>query len=146
MLRTAFALAVLAVTAPAHGADLEGALLDRAKALVKFSQAKGYKTVGVLKFLGTKDGNVFSDNLGTVNALLARRLEVALVLANDPRNPVGIIDDASAVAAKTPGASHVTPQGRSILLDRATYKLAWGDPRVRVRPDAFLTGLVNVSK
>src|SRR6476620_9348069 len=145
MLRTAFALAVLAVTAPAHGADLEGALLDRAKALVKFSQAKGYKTVGVLKFLGTKDGNVFSDNLGTVNALLARRLEVALVLANDPRNPIGIIDDASAVAARTPGASHRNPKGREILL-AARYKLAWGDPRVRVTPDAFLTGLVSVGK
>src|SRR5215213_5211926 len=146
MVRTAFALVVLAgVAAPAQAADLEGALLDRAKALIKHSQAKGYKTVGVLKFLGAKDGGDFSDNLGTVNALLARRLEVALVLANDPRNPVGVIDDASAVAARTRGANHRTPEGRRALF-AAPYKLAWGDPRARVTPDAFLTGLVEVSK
>jgi len=147
MIRFALLLAtVIGVTAPARGADLEATLLDRAKGLIKHCKDNDHKTVGVLKFLATKDGGNFSDNLGTVNTLFARRLELALILANDPRNPIGIIDDASAVAAKTPGASHVTPQGRSILLDRATYKLAWGDPRVRVRPDAFLTGLVNVSK
>lgn len=147
MTRIAFTLAALALgfAAPARGADLEGALLDRAKALVKFSQARGYKTVGVLKFLGTKDGRNFSDNLGTVNTLLARRLELALLLANDPRNPVGIIDDASAVAAKTPGGNHLTPEGRKALFS-GQYKRAWGDPSVKVRPNAFLTGLVEVSK
>src|SRR5215216_1781064 len=145
MFRIAIALAALVVAAPAHAADLEEALLDRAKALIKHSQAKPYKTVGVLKFLGAKDGTAFSDNLGTVNTLLARRLEVALILANDPRNPIGMIDDASAVAARTPGANHRTPEGRKALL-AAQYKLAWGDPRVRVTPDAFLTGLVEVSK
>src|SRR5215208_6166861 len=146
MVRTAFALIALAgIAAPAHAADLEGALLDRAKALIKHSQAKGYKTVGVLKFLGAKDGTAFSDNLGTVNSLLARRLEVALVLANDPRNPVGVIDDASAVAARTRGANHRTPEGRKALF-AAQYKQAWGDPNARVMPDAFLTGLVEVSK
>jgi hypothetical protein len=145
MLRVTFALAVLAVAAPARAADLEGALLGRAKDLVKFSQAQGYRTVGVLKFLGTKDGRNFSDNLGTVNALLARRLEVALVLANDPRNPIEIVDDASAVAAKTPGANHLSSAGRTALF-AAQYRRAWGDPRVTVRPNAFLTGLVEVSK
>src|SRR5262245_66682710 len=98
MIRIAFALIVVGIAAPARGADLEGALLDRAKALIKHSQAKGYTNVGVLKFLGTKDGRIVSDNLGTVNTLVARRLELALVLANDPRNPVGVIDDATAVA------------------------------------------------
>src|SRR5262245_2310729 len=105
MCRIMFTLvALLGIAAPTQAADLEGALLDRARALIKHAQAKGHKTVGVLKFLGAKDGNDFSDNLGTVNTLLARRLEVALVLTNDPRNPVGIIGDASAVAAETPGA------------------------------------------
>jgi hypothetical protein len=147
MFRIAFVLATFAgvVAAPARGADLEGALLDRAKGLVKYSKEKGYKTVGVLKFLGAKEGGDLSDNLGTVNTLLARRLEVALVLANDPRNPVGLIEDASAVAARTRGANHRTSEGRKALL-AARYKLAWGDPRVRVTPDAFLTGLVGVSK
>jgi hypothetical protein len=147
MFRTTFALAALAVglATPARGADLESALLDRAKGLIKHCQANKYQTVGVLKFLAAKEGSPFTDNLGTINALVARRLEVALVLANDPRNPVGIIDDASAVAARTPGASHGNPKGREVLL-AAQYKLAWGDPKVRVTPDAFLTGLVSVGK
>ena len=146
MFRIAFVLSALAgFAAPSRAADLEGALLDRAKALIKHSQAKGYQTVGVLKFLGAKDGSDFSDNLGTVNSLLARRLEVALVLANDPRKPIGVIDDASAVAARTPGANHRTPAGRRALFT-AQYRLAWGDPTVRVSPSAFLTGLVEVSK
>src|SRR5262245_57317088 len=146
MIRVALVLAgVAGVAVPAQAADLESALLDRAKGLVKFTQANGYKTVGVLKFLGTKDGKNLSDNLGTVNTLLARRLEVALVLANDPRRPIVQIEDASAVAAKAPGANHLTPAGRKALL-AAQYKLAWGDPKVRVTPDVFLTGLVEVSK
>ena len=145
MIRTAFALAALAVVAPARGADLEEVMLDRAKGLVRHCQQSGYKTVGVLKFLGAKEGGDLSDNLGTINSLLARRLEVALVLANDPRKPVELIEDASAVAARTPGANHRTPDGRKVLLG-AKYKLAWGDPNVRVSPDAFLTGLVGVSK
>jgi len=146
MIRIALFLAALvSIAAPVRGADLESALLDRAKALVKHSKEKDVKTVGVLKFLGAKDGSDFSDNLGTINTLLARRLELALILANDPRNPIGVVDDASAVAAKTPGANHRTPEGRKILFG-SRYKLAWGDPRVRVTPDAFVTGLVNVSK
>ena len=50
MIRTAFAFVVFAgvVAAPARGADMERALLDRAKGLVKHCQQKGYKTVGVL--------------------------------------------------------------------------------------------------
>src|SRR3954469_22135156 len=110
------ALIIAALAAPARGADLEGALLDRAKGLMKFSQQKGYKSIGVLKFLGVKEGSDLSDNLGTINTLLARRLEVALVLTNDPRNPIGVIDDASVLAARTPGASHRTPEGRRVLL------------------------------
>lgn len=145
MFRTAFALAALAVVAPARAADLEEVVLDRAKGLVKHCQQSGYKTVGVLKFLGAKGGGGLSDNLGTINTLLARRLEVALVLANDPRKPIELIEDASAVAARTPGANHRTPEGRKVLLG-AKYRLAWGDPSVRATPDAFLTGLVGVSK
>ena len=104
------------------------------------------KTVGVLKFLGAKDGGNLSDNLGTVNTLLARRLEVALVLANDPRNPIGIIDDASAVAARTPGANHRTPDGRKALFG-AKYKLAWGDPQgARERRTRSSPGWSSVSK
>src|SRR4029077_5530543 len=115
MIRIALFLAALvSVAVPARGADLAKAMLDRAKARVKHCKEKDAKTVAVLKFLGAKDGSDFSDNLGTINTLLARRLELALILANDPRNPIGVIDDASAVAAKTPGANHRTPEGRKI--------------------------------
>jgi hypothetical protein len=146
MTRILIAFAVLAVATPARGADdLESALLDRAKGVIKYCQAKPYQTVGVLKFLGAKQGGGVTDNLGTVNSLLARRLEVALVLANDPRRPINLIDDASAVAAMTPGANHYTAAGRNALF-AARYKLAWGDPRVKASPDAFVTGLVHVSK
>jgi hypothetical protein len=145
MTRTLIALAVFAVATPARGEELESALLDRAKGIIKFCQGKPYQTVGVLKFLGAKQGGGVSDNLGTVNSLLARRLEVALVLANDPRRPINLIDNASAVAARTPAANHYTAAGRKALF-AAQYKLAWGDPRVRATPDAFVTGLVHVSK
>src|SRR2546430_17469973 len=129
MTRIAFTLVVLTVAGPARGADLEGALLDRARGLIKHCQQNKYQTVGVLKFLAAKNGGEFSDNLGTVNTLLARRLEVALVLANDPRNPVGIDDDASAEAARTPAANHFTAKGRPALFD-AQSKLGCDDPQV----------------
>ena len=147
MFRTAFAVAacVFVSSPPAPATDLESALLDRAKGLVKHARETGYKTVGILKFLGAKDGGDLSDNLGTVNALLAKRLEVALVLANDPRAPITLIDNASAVAAQTPGANHRTPEGRKVLL-AAKYKPMWGDPKAGARADAFYTGLVGVSQ
>lgn len=146
MNRIAFTLAaVAAVAAPACAADLESALLDRAKGLVAFAKAEKYQTVGVLKFHASTDGEHWTDNLGTINTLIARRLEVALVLANDPRNPVGVIDDATATAAGVRGANHFTAAGRKALL-AADYKPAWGDPKARVKPSAFFTGLVTESK
>jgi hypothetical protein len=66
-----------------------------------FKEEKKYRNVGVLKFLVAREGKKdFSDNAGTLNMLLARRLEVALVLANDRKNLLGIIRNASAVAAR----------------------------------------------
>lgn len=145
MIRTAFALAALTAAAQATAADLESALLDRAKGLITHAQKEKYAAVGVLKFHAAKDGAKPSDNLGTVNTLLARRLEVALVLANDPRNPVGVIEDATTTAAANGRANHLTPDGRAALL-AADYKPAWGDPKARVNPSAFFTGLVGVSQ
>src|SRR5262249_29718350 len=90
-------------------------------------------------------GGDFSDNLGTVNTLLTRRLEVALVLANSPRNPVGVIDDASAVAARTRGAKHRTSEGRKNPF-APHDQLAWGEPEEPVTADPCPTGLVEVSQ
>ena len=66
---------------------------------------------------------------------------MALILKNDARNPLNIIHDASAVAAKTPGADHRTPAGLKKLF-AAKYPLAWG--RDRVSPDVFLIGAAKV--
>src|SRR5262249_7366097 len=73
-----------------------------------------------------------------LNLNLARRLEIALVLANEdkPGRTLGIIKNASATAAATPGANHLTSPGRQKLF-QATYPLAWGNQRVSA--DAFLT-------
>src|SRR4051812_33962666 len=48
----------------------------------------------------------------------------------------------SAVAAKLPGANHLTGEGRGALF-RGRYPMAWGDQQVE--PDAFLTGVVVLS-
>jgi CHAT domain-containing protein len=121
----------------------ERELLRQAPRVIKYLQGKGYANVGVLKFLVSKDGDKFGDNAGTLNMLLARRLEVALLVANDPRRPLGIVADASAVARKTRGANHLNREDRLKLFE-ARYPLAWGDEQVT--PDAFLTGTAAVSE
>jgi hypothetical protein len=132
-----------AVTAK-EAAGLERGLAAQAPALIKHCKEKKYRNVGVLKFLILREGKKgFSDNVGTLNMLLARRLEVALVLANDTKNPVGVIRNASAVAARTRGANHRSPAGRRKLFE-PDYPLAWGDREVKA--DAFLTGTAQVSK
>ena len=137
-----FAALVLAGPAPA-APSLEQALIANAPAVVKKLQAMGCRNVGVLKFLATKDGDKLSDNVGTLNMTLANRLEIALLLADDPKTPLGIITNASAVAQRTPGASHLTRDGR-LKLFGATYPLAWGHEQVEA--DAFVTGTTQISK
>jgi hypothetical protein len=68
---------------------------------------------------------------------------VALVLANDMRSPVGIIRNASAVAARIRGANHLSEMGRRKLFG-ADYPLAWGNETVAA--DAFVTGTAEISK
>jgi hypothetical protein len=135
----ALALAAPAVAAP----TLEEALVAHAPAVVKSLQAMGCRNVGVLKFLVTKDGDKLSDNVGPLNMTLANRLEIALLLADDPKKPLGIIEHASAVAQRTTGANHLTRDGR-LKLFAARYPLAWG--KEQVDADAFVTGTALVSK
>jgi len=122
---------------------LEQLLASRGKEMAKKLQGLGYLNVGVLKFFVQKYGAKPSDNVGTLNLRLARRLEVALILGSDPKFPLGVIHNASAVAANVKGANHQT-QGGQQLLFKQKYGLAWGDEKVDV--DAFLTGLVQVSE
>src|SRR5262249_4320634 len=109
----------------AESHPLELGLVQHAPVLVKHLRARGYKNVGVLKFLIAREGKPLGDNVGTLNMLMARRLEVALLLANDSRSPVGIIRNASAVAARTKGANHRSAAGRRRLFE-PDYPLACG--------------------
>lgn len=117
-------------------------MVRRAPEVVKYLKDKGYHNVGVLKFVVSKDQARFSDNVGTLNKTLADRLEVALVLANDPRKPLGIIHNASAVAAQTRGANHLKRESRLKLFE-PDYPLAWASPKVKA--DAFVTGSAVIS-
>jgi hypothetical protein len=139
-------LAVAAWFAPGNcqaQESLERGLLREAPRLIKYFQQHGYKNVGVLKFLVAREGQKFTDNVGAFNELAARRLEMALILANDPVAPIGIIDNASDTAQKIAGASHLSKAGRLKLLS-ARYPLAWG--KESVAPDAFVTGTIEISK
>ena len=117
-------------------------LLKQAPEILKYCQAKGYNNVGVLKFRVKKGQAPVTDNVGPLNLDLAEQLELALVLANRVQAPLGIVHQASTVAATIPSANHVNTEGRPALFTKR-YPLAWG--KEQVTPDAFLTGVVQVS-
>ncbi|MGA2256948.1 MAG: hypothetical protein ABSG53_20035, partial [Thermoguttaceae bacterium] len=137
-----------AAGASARAADLERQFLKHAPQVIKYLEDKGCKNVGVLKFIVKKDadegqGPGFSDRAGTLNLEAAQRLEMALVLANSARPPIGIVHNASRVAATTPGANHLTPEGRKPLFV-PRYPLAWGGASVAV--DTFIVGCIQVDR
>ena len=125
-----------------HAAPLDRQLLQHAPVVLRYCQAKGYKNVGVLKFRVKKGRSAVTDNVGALNLDVANQLELALVLANRVQQPLGIIRNASAVAATIRGANHLVAEGRPPLFSRR-YLLAWGSEEVT--PDAFLTGVIFVS-
>lgn len=137
-----FALGFLANLASAAD-GLEKELLAQAPKILEKIKAAGYKNVGVLKFRVKIGDNVSTDRAGTLNKRLAEKLELALVLKNDIKSPVGIIHNASATAATIKGASHLSEEGRKLLFSKE-YPLAWGNETVK--PDLFLTGAARVSK
>ncbi len=142
-LRAGLASVLVLVAAPALWAeDLEKQMLREAPKILAQLKGRGCKTVGVLKFRVKKGNEPLTDNAGPLNLTLANRLEMALILANKVQQPLGIIHDASAVAARLRGASHVTAEGRHTLFE-ADYPLAWG--KEKVRPDALLTGIALIS-
>jgi hypothetical protein len=122
--------------------DMERELLRQAPRVLRYLKDKGCHNAAVLKFLVKKGEAGYSDHAGLLNLTLAQRLELALVLANDVRDPLGIIHDASAVANRLPGANHLTREGRQRLF-AARYPLAWG--KEEVAADAFVTGVARVS-
>jgi hypothetical protein len=135
-------VAIAATTARAE--TLEKELLKQAPVILKFAREHGYKNLGVLKFRVKKGDEAATDSAGPLNANLASRLEVALVLANpnDADKQVAIISDASKVASGIRGANHLTKEGRLALFD-GRYSLPWGEEKVTA--DAFVTGVVALS-
>jgi hypothetical protein len=140
-----FAAGLLTAFAPVSQAgSLEQELLRNAPQLMKNLRDKGYKNVGVLKFRVRKGNAEPSDSVGTLNLTLANRTEMALVLVNDPATDkqIGIIQDASSVAAKLNGASHLNREGLQTLFG-AKYPLAWG--KEQVKPDALVFGEADIT-
>jgi hypothetical protein len=144
-----FFIAVLFITtftgsvSLAQTPDLSQSLRAMADEAIAHCKANELRSVGVLKFLVVKNDGDFSDKVGTVNSLLARRLEVALVLANDPTRPITLIDDASDVAQQIDGATHLTTEGRKRLLD-AKYPTMWGNQSIQ--PDLLISGIASISR
>jgi uncharacterized C2H2 Zn-finger protein len=160
-----FALVVLLVPGlllvPAQGSDtakkgasatlpsLSLALVKQAPGVIDYLQKHarefsiaGKLNVGVLKFESSGATSETHGNLGMLNTGLAERLQIALALANDLENPVNLIRDASAVAARIQGTDR-TVSGRKKLFGRE-YPLAWG--KKKVKPGAFITGQFSVSE
>src|SRR5712691_1030193 len=147
LVRAAAAAALLAAcTWPARADfdDLDARLHEQAPKLIEYLQKNNCENVGVLKFLVDRGDGKPSDNAGPLNAGVAGRLEVALLLALRDEKP-GVVYQANEVAAKIRGASHLTAEGRQKFF-RRPYVLAWGLPERTVKPDRFLTGLVSLSK
>lgn len=128
----------------ASAADgLEKELLVQGPKLLKELKEAGYKNIGVLKFRVKVGDKPSTDRAGTLNQRLTEKLEMALIVANDLKAPVGIIHNASATAATIKGANHLSVEGRKLLFTKE-YPLAWGTERVK--PDILLTGTANVGK
>ena len=144
-LSSLFALLIVSfvfVAASPAADELEKGLLQQAPTILKTLKEKGYKNVGTLKFRVKNGDAPASDRAGSLNLRLADKLELALILKNDIRQPVGVVRRASTVAATIPGASHLSAEGRKKLFGKE-YPLAWGD--TKVTPDAFLTGVAAIS-
>lgn len=122
--------------------SLDRALRTAAPEVLRFAKDRGYANVGVLKFRIKKGAGKLTDNAGPLNLKLSEKLELALILVNDVRQPIGIVHDASSVAAGIVGANHLSEDGRKKLFS-TQYPLAWGE--AKVIPDAFFVGVAEFS-
>jgi hypothetical protein len=149
VLRAGAALLALAAwgAAPAARADnIDEMLLTKARSVAEQLHTQGYHNIGVLPFRVEKGTKPYA---GRLNALLATRLENALILREDDdkneedkRAPLGVTRGAGAVAtAHGLQPTQLDAAGRRRLF-QYDYPLAWGKQAVKV--DAFLTGHLKV--
>ncbi|MFK7818438.1 MAG: hypothetical protein AB8G99_06955 [Planctomycetaceae bacterium] len=138
-------VSVAAFTAPdsARADSIHKQIQKHVPEIASYLKGKGVKTVGVLKFRVKKPGEKTTDSAGSINSLLADRLEVAMILGNsfNESQQLQIIKNASDQVAKVEGANHLSEAGRRAMFG-ARYQLAWGDTSAKA--DAFLTGVVAV--
>src|SRR5262249_32577899 len=138
-------LALLQSTALAGDNDeerIEDCMRVPSISVMKYLKKQNVRNVGVLKFRVNKNNQRNPLDAGTINGALARMLENALIMRNDPEKPIGIVADASRVAAgHKEHATYLTPQGREKLFTYR-YPLAWG--KETIIPDLFLTGCVDL--
>jgi hypothetical protein len=143
----ALVLGLVAWAAPAARADaIDLGLIKKAPEIIKYLKDHDYKNVGVLRFQLQKGKGKPSYSAGPINGNMATRLENALLMEIDPKAPIGIIRDASAVASDKAKSKHWnedSAKDRASLFEH-TYPLAWGDDKVKA--DAFLLGRVKLSE
>src|SRR5262245_33499653 len=129
----------------ARADQLDLKLNDAMPDVVAQLKKKGYKNVGTLRFQVKQAGK--EAGYGTaLSGSLATRVENLLVIHGGPKekDALGVIHDASKVArAKKVGAWPTVAAERRKLFTH-DYPLAWG--KTSVKPDAFLTGQVELSK
>jgi hypothetical protein len=106
---------------------------------------KKYKNVGVLPFRVEKGKKPASFIAGSLCANLPTRLENALIMCSNSNESkaLGVIRGAGAVAARHKVGSWYSSSRQRRKLFKVDYPLAWG--KKKVKPDAFLTGLVRNS-
>jgi hypothetical protein len=121
--------------------NLDTALNAHAQSILRYLRDHNCRNVGILKFRIKKGDQPVSFRVGPLNDNLAERLETALILANKQPAPIGIIHDASHIAASRNLPQYDKPAGQRALFEQE-YPLAWGD--TLVHPDQFLTGIVRV--
>jgi len=115
--------------------------------IVPALEAKGVKSVGVLKFLamdGSGPDAKPSTRLGAINSDLAAQFQTAILLNVSKKQPIAVCRDPSAVAAAIPGATHLSAEGQTKLF-AADYPVVVGTSGQTVKPDALLFGIVQIA-
>ena len=102
--------------------------------MIKTLKARGYKNVGVLRFLVQKGDAKATTLAGTLNLDMANRVAIALILQNNGEPPLGIL------ATPTPwppnSRSEPSDQGGPGQALRRTLSSAWGPSRSRPTPSS----------
>lgn len=130
-------------TAAAQSDPFVGAIRGQARIVLEQAKKKGFKNIGVLKFLVRMGTAEPSDNMGELNTSLALKTENALIVENRDNN-FFILENPSqqVVREKLLAANHKTPEGRKAFFD-IKYPVRW--TRDKVTPSGFLIGTATIT-